>query len=343
MQGLQRLSRSRLVATVIFAACGSPLSPQLPVDAAGDADAAAGTDAAVQDSPGLDAAPQDSTAPDAATVTDAASQDSVAPVDVPPDAPPPDAPPPDAPPLDAPPLDAAAADAASDASSPADVPDVAPLADAIVDGAKTSPTDAGPTCNTNADCADNNACTIDTCTASGCTYTPVISACCNSGKASFSATFESGALEPLSFSSPVNDFNWQVVPHKYLDGNYELYAGSLSPLPPASCDPVLIVLDTPVVKLPANSPGLMLGFTLYAGPQAPQLLVILKFGSMMTILWHANDPSNGLLTSQLNAATTIYLLLKPYQGLDAVVEFAFTYEPCSSAAPGIYLDDICIK
>ena len=65
MQGLLRLARSGLVATVIFAACGSPLSPPLPVDAALDADAAAGTDAP--------------------------PQDSVAPVDVPPDAPPLDA------------------------------------------------------------------------------------------------------------------------------------------------------------------------------------------------------------------------------------------------------------
>ncbi len=182
--------------------------------------------------------------------------------------------------------------------------------------------------------------------------------CCQPGAPLPAVTFESGVLTGSNLTptaTPGVLVNWQVVPHKHMDGKYELYFGN--PLkwnyddPVANCGGVSGTLDTQPLKIDVNpKQSAQLQFSLYADIEQPvgsfqteHFQVIVKQGVQAPkVIWDATDPVYGLKSSQYKSKQNIVLPLTPYQGLNIVIEFRFDSGDCSlnDKYEGIFLDDI---
>lgn len=163
--------------------------------------------------------------------------------------------------------------------------------------------------------------------------------------------------------------NWQVIPHKYLNGKYEYYMGnpaqfnyddgnktSASSVDQNCCE-VKCTNDSPVMKL-SQTPGkgAQITFTTWVDIEQPtvsgttvfaseKFQLIAKYGANETILWDSSDQKAGLKANQYKTKQTITIQIPPVlQGQTVVFEFKFdsTDGLFNDKFEGIFLDDISV-
>lgn len=234
-------------------------------------------------------------------------------------------------------------DAGDIAFSDATAPDADTSATAAETASDTA-TDIALPCTASPDCDDGSACTIDSCLGGACAHTPVVSACCGSGKPYMLANAEAALLAPLTAFSQSGYATWSVIPGKYLGGNYEIYGSTLLLPPSVPCDPVVLTLATPILELPVTGQPSRLVFAIYAPALPLELTVQLKSKSQQAVVWDAADPGTGLQPKQLGSPWQLSVDLTPFQGQSIVLEFVLHLSPCPAGQSAtVFLDDICVE
>lgn len=183
--------------------------------------------------------------------------------------------------------------------------------------------------------------------------------CCQSSYALKAESFEGGKITDTKWTpaEASGNVNWQVIPHKYLGGKYELYYGnsSANPLNYANgVSPVEGVLDGPSVLLSTDlKKGAKLVFKMYLDiekgqPEKFQIRVSVPGANIQNeVLWDHSDPKYGFNPgAELKTVVEKKIDLFNYKGKGEIkINFFFDSGDglLNDKYQGIFLDDISIQ
>jgi len=218
-------------------------------------------------------------------------------------------------------------------------------AGAILPGTVTSFGDSA-SCERDADCADNDQCTVDRCVDNVCVADPTgAPGCCGSTLGEWG--FETGTLAgwAVNLADKIGPWTWQVVslPNRAGGGAWSLYFGNAAAIPPTYDAGGLQVagsVTSPLVRLPQTGTAtLKFNVFLDAEPDSgfDNLVVEIQVGAERKIVWSKVDlgsvPTGGFVQAEADVSS--------FRGKNVQVRVSFdTTDGTFNTFEGPYLDDI---
>ncbi len=208
----------------------------------------------------------------------------------------------------------------------------------------------GPiTCQEDADCADGNSCTINSCVDNVCQAASTgAPGCCGTSPASWD--FDTGTLTPWTVSpgERVGPWDWRVVsvPARSTSGAHALYFGDASATPPTYNAPgqhVAGVVTSSSFRLPVSGTA-ALRFRIFLDaeddPEYDYVAVEVDAAGVRTEIWHKRQlgavPTAGFVDVEAD--------LRPWLGQQIAIRVRFdSVDDSVNTFEGAYIDDMRVE